>query len=405
MSFSSASSPQSYRPLPEQHITANCVHYGGVTRSPNDDRRRPAMPGAVSRRNLLLGVGAATGALAFRGSPQQYRPAYLRWAFAGNPAAGPTDRWSWQGLQGDRKRPSLAAVPNQLVYATAVRRASDPGGITQCIRPADVPNEWLLRDPAGRVISRSQGDTVALDVGNPDYRSAAAKFLVDKCTRERWSGVAHDEINPKFSFGWPGAMPARYPTDERWQTALTGYVKVISDALRSAGFISAGNVGTVTTASRPFNEDIVRAGCTSISEFFVAGGWDPASAATAENRQWTEQVAWAEANLRAGRRVILHDRQVDPGRVLYGLGTFLLIDDGNAVYGADAGYDAATTPYPQCFADAVKLGNPQGPRTEIQPNVWTRRFASGLVLVNSSKNTAYRGARKMQPTSALIQLT
>lgn len=307
-------------------------------------------------------------------------------------------------MQGDRSRPPLASVPHQLVYASAVRRTSDPGGITQCMLPKDAPDEWLLRDQAGQVISRAQGDTVALDVGNSGFRSAAAKFLVDKCTRQRWSGVAHDELNPVFGFGWSGAVPARYPTDAQWQGALLGYLAVLKDALVGAGFLLAGNVGTVTTASRPFNEAIVRAGCLSISEFFVSGGRDPASAATAENGQWAEQVNWVEWNLRAGRRVVVHDAQTEPDRIRYGLGTFLLLDDGHGVYGADADYNADTTPYPQCFVDAKKLGSPRDSRQEIQLNVWERRFTAGKVLVNSSEKSAVIGSRLMAPTSAAIEL-
>lgn len=364
----------------------------------------PGRVGAVSRRSLLLGAAAGTGALAFGLPPSEYQPTYIRWAFAGNPSVGDTQRWAWQGLQGDRSRPPLASVPHQLVYASAVRRTSDPEGITQCMLPKNVPDEWLLRDQAGRVISRAQGDTVALDVGNSKVRSAAAKFLVEKCARQRWSGVAHDEFNPVFGFGWSGAVPARYPTDTQWQEALLGYVAVLSKAVADAGFLFAGNVGTVTTTSRPFNKAIVRTGCLSISEFFVAGGRDPASAATAENGQWAEQVDWVEWNLHAGRRVVVHDAQTEPGRIRYGLGTFLLLDDGHGVYGADADYNADTTPYPQCFVDAKKLGSTRDSRREIHPHVWERRFSAGKVLVNSSEKSAVIGSRVMAPTSALVEL-
>lgn len=330
----------------------------------------------------------------------------MRYCFAGDPSTGPTERWRWQGLQGDRRRPPAEQVPHQLVYATAVRRTSDPAGTTQCARPQDVPDAWVLRDEAGRPVTRGQGgEDTALDVGDPGFQLASADFLVAKCRRERWAGVLHDEFNPEFGFGWDGAVPAKHPTTQAWQAALLGYVTVLARRLADAGFLLAGNIGTVTRYSRGWNQQLVDAGLVPVSEFFVTGATGNGTIATAENGLWAEQVDWLDRNLAAGRTVVVHERQTDEALVRYGLGTFLLCDDGHGVFGADVDYDAATTPYPDCFADAVRLGSPGGARTELRPGLWRRRFSHGHVLVNSSGTATTWDGVTVAPTTATLSLT
>lgn len=368
----------------------------------------------LSRRRLLqLGGLTAAGlcvpwsATAWADSTPataSYTPTFLRFAYYGNPTAAGTERWQWQGLQGDRARPSFATVPEQYVYADTVKRSGDPTGITQCMRPGDVANAWLLRDRSGAVIHRDSNDDYALDVGNSAYRNAAADFLVRKCQTERWSGILLDEVNPTISWAFPGAVPARYPTDAAWQGALRGFVQVLASRLKAAGFGLVGNVGTAEKQYRAWCESLVRVGMVCNSEFFVCGGYGTNNVATLEDGTWAEQMDWMEWAQANGPRVLVHDKQDDDKLIRYGVGSFLLADTGKGVYGADVNYGADTR-YPVCFDEAKQLGSPIGVRTQVQPGVWRRDFSSGYVLVNSStRATTYQG-RPVPSTSGTIVVT
>lgn len=375
------------------------------------DSGRAAAPGGTLTRRRVLQLGAFVAAAAAlplsapptaRADALNYKPTYLRFAFSGDPAQAGTERWQWQGLQGDRVRPSTSRVAQQFVYATVVRRNSDPTGITQCLRPADIRSEWLLRDSAGRIITRGSDPDNALDVGNPEFRDAAANFLVAKCRNENWSGVLMDELNSSFGWGgWP-STPVLYPTDAAYQNALVGFVQVLASRLHAAGFRLAGNLGTVNTRYLSFCQNIVKAGVIPNSEYFVAGG-DGSVPASIEDGRWSEQVSWLEWSLANGSQTLIHDKQTAERPACYGLSTFLLVDDGHGVYGADVAYSASTT-YPQCFADALRLGAPLGARRQVQSGVWRRDFANGSVIVNASRNaTTYAGCA-LSGTSAALTL-
>jgi len=384
----------------------------------------PVQHRAISRRRLLMLGGTAAGAALVantvantrgRGfallpnssfapstSSATYVPTFARFAFSGDPSAPGTERWQWQGLQGDLKRPAAELVANQLLYATAVQRSSDPAGITQCLLPRNVASSWRLRDHQGRLVQRDHDDDTALDVGEPAFQQAAAQFLLAKCREQRWSGVLHDEINADFQFGWPGAVPAAYPTPGDWQTAQLRYVRVLARRLNEAGFVLAGNLGTVTRDARSWSEQLVAAGMTAVSEFFVTGNADGGTMASAENGQWQEQIDWAEWNLAQRRTVVLHERQSAEAPIRYGLATFLLVDTGTGVFGADVDYDATTTPYPKCFTDAARLGPPTDRRLELNGGLWSRQFRNGLVLVNSNEHAMTWHGTELSPTSAAI---
>lgn len=379
---------------------------------------------AISRRRLLMFGGVAAGAglvgntvantqgrgftplsgwlSAPRNSQAAYAPTFARFAFSGDPSRPGTERWQWQGLQGDRSRPAADLVVNQLVYASAVERSSDPAGITQCMRPRDVARSWRLHDLDGRLVQRNHDDDTALDVGEPAFQEAAAQFLLAKCIDQRWSGVLHDEFNADFQFGWPGAVPATYPTPADWQAAQLRYVRVLAQRLNEAGFVLAGNLGTVTRDTRNWSEQLVEAGMIAVSEFFVTGATGGGTMASAENGQWKEQVDWVEWNLARHTTVVVHERQNAEAPIRYGLGTFLLVDTGTGVFGADVDYDAAATPYPACFTDATMLGSPTSSRVEVADGTWARNFRNGQVLVNSREMTTQWRGITLPPTSAAI---
>ncbi|GAB2936910.1 hypothetical protein GCM10027047_37010 [Rhodococcus aerolatus] len=355
------------------------------------------MPRGPSRRALLRGAGAAL--LAATAAASGVRPgspagaaaaagpapagsgglSLLRFAYSGDTDGPGAQRFQWQGLQGDLARP--AGVATVLVYATAVERRDDPAGTTQCLPPAEVADRWRLRDTRGDVVTRAGGD-VALDVGDAALRSRAADFLVAKCRADGWTGVLLDEVNAEFGWGWPGAVPARYPTPQSWQAAQQGFVAALGDALRGAGLSLAGNVAQPLWPE--FCLALAAGGMEPVVENFVAGRVGPAGYLTARGGGWEARLAWVERAQAVTSRVVLHDTQTDEAAIRYGLGSFLLVDDGSGVYGASVAYDA-DPPFPDAYRAAGGLGAPRSSRTEVAPGVWARDFAGGRLVVNATR--------------------
>ena len=344
-----------------------------------------------------VALGPAT-VLARAGSA--YSPAFFRYAFSGNTAAAGSDRWAWQVLQGDRAKP--AGVDNLFVYATAVQRPSDPRGITQCMPPSEVRDEWFLRDQDGQKIHRGingVGGDYALDVGHPGFRARAASFLVDKCRRENWDGVLHDEINGELTWAFHGARSARYPTSEAYRRVQLDYIRFLRGELAAAGLRLAGNIGE--SIYRAWCEDLTRAGMITMSETFVSGNLGRSGPMSSDDGQWTRRVDWLEWSVANAPAVFIQDRQNEEGPITYGLATFLLADNGRGAYGASTAYSGAD-PWRRCFTAAQQLGAPTGPRQLISGALWRRGFEHGHVLVNAARSaTTYHGVA-IAPTSGRI---
>ena len=243
----------------------------------------------ITRRHVLQ-LGAAAGS---------YVPTLMRIAFSGDPAGAGTERWRWQLIQDGQSRPTKAQDPSQFVYAAFVKRNSDPGGLTQCLRPADVRSEWILKDSSGNPMPRNNGDEVCLDVGDADYQQAAAQFLISKCRSGNWTGVYMDEINANFDWAGYPARPGKYPDDTSWRSALVSFCGYLAQQLKAAGFLIAGNLGTYSNYnSYTFARTLVANGMIPRVEFFVAGnqnaGQAPQSTDGDQDNNWPIQMGWLD---------------------------------------------------------------------------------------------------------------
>lgn len=355
-----------------------------------------ALGGAVLG-GLVVGGGLSTSG---EGPGSSYTPTFLRFDFSGDTAEYGSDRWQWQGLQGDRPRP--AGVRQAFVYATAVQRPGDGLGVTQCVPPGGVKDSWFLRDRSGEKIFRSiNGGDYALDVGNVEFRKSAGAFLLDKCARQGWDGVIHDEVNGELEWAFPGALSEKYPDPAAYRQVQLEYVSELGDTLRSGGFQLAGNIGQPIYET--WCKDLSRTGMITSTEVFVAGDEGSSGMATADDGTWKERVEFTEWSMLHTQQVLVHDRATDPASIAYGLCSFLLVDNGRGAYGADLAY-SAPTPYPVSFNDAVRLGPPVGARSEVETNLWRREFSRGYVLVNSGTVRAAHQGDVLSPTSGAIIL-
>jgi len=381
------------------------------------DRGGALLPAAsnVTRRHVLQ-LGAAAAAVALipwskltptaEAAAGSYTPTLMRIAFSGDPAGAGTERWRWQLIQDGQSRPTLAQVPEQFVYATYVRRNSDNAGLTQCLPPGQVTADWLLRDGAGNPITRNAGDDTAIDVGNPNFQSAAANSLIAKCRNGGWTGVWMDEVNYDFTFGGWSATPAKYPDNVSWQRALLAFTKYLAAQLKAVGFTFGGNLGTYSAYnSASFARNLAAGGMIPGVEFFVAGnqnaGQAPQGVDGDQDNNWPVQMGWLDWCMANAAQSVFHDDATDQNRITYSFGSFLLADNGTGRYGADVNQDT-NTPYPQCYTDAGKLGAPNGARYSPEAGVWRRDFATGSVVVNTNRNAVTYNGQSYAGVSAVI---
>jgi len=381
------------------------------------DRGGALLPAAsnVTRRHVLQ-LGAAAAAVAFmpwskltptaEAAGGGYTPALMRIAFSGDPAGAGTERWRWQLIQDGQSRPTKTQAPSQFVYAAFVKRSGDNQGLTQCLRPADVQPQWILKDNSGNPLSRNNGEDLCLDVGNSGYQQAAAQFLIAKCRSGNWTGVYMDEINANFDWvGYP-ARPAKYPDDTSWRSALVSFCGYLAQQLKAAGYLLAGNLGTYSEYnSHAFARTLVTGGMIPGVEFFVAGnqnvGQAPQSTDGDQDNNWPIQMGWLDWCMANAAQSVFHDDATDPARITYSFGSFLLADNATGRYGADVSQDT-NTPYPQCYTDAGALGAPVGSRYQPQAGVWRRDFTTGSVVVNTNRNAITYNGRSYAGVSAVI---
>jgi len=335
-----------------------------------------------------------------------YNPTLMRIAFSGDPAGAGTERFRWQLIQDGQSRPTQPQAPSQFVYAAFIKRNSDPGGLTQCLHPADVRPEWILKDSSGNPLPRNSGDEVCLDVGHTGYQQAAAQFLISKCRTGGWSGVYMDEINANWDWAGYPARPAKYPDDTPWRAALVSFCGYLAQQLKTAGFLLAGNLGTYSNYnSHDFARTLVTNGMIPGVEFFVAGnqnaGQAPQSTDGDQDNNWPVQMGWLDWCMANAPQSVFHDDATDSTRIAYSFGSFLLADNGTGRYGADTNQDT-NAPYPQCYTDAQKLGVPTGARQQVQSRVWRRDFVNGRVVVNVNRQVVTYAGTQLAGTSAAI---
>lgn len=230
----------------------------------------------------------------------------------------------------------------------------------QRIRIADDDNSWYLMDP-----------------GNPGWRAYFLERVKQFQSDPNWDGVFLDNVPVTLAFREDeGNIPASYPDDASYQTAIRGFLKFLHDEyfqpnskLLFANLVSrrddSGWVGHLENIDGAMYEGWA---------LDWPDGYRPADV-------WEEQLQVAEQTQQAGKYIILVSlgTKQDAALQQFAFASYLLINQGHAAfrYSNSSSYNEIWL-----YDDySLDLGDPLGDRYKVESE-WRRDFTNGSVTVN-----------------------
>lgn len=243
---------------------------------------------------------------------------------------------------------------------------------------------WLLSDTSGRPLAFEDFPFLyAADVGSSSYQRAWAGHVLHDLRGAPWDGVFMDDVNASLRHHADVASVARYPTDERYQAAMTSLLAAVGPRLQAAGKLVIANFGS--WSSFP---DVVRGWLPYTSggsdEQFLKWGRQ-AGQGYAGPATWAVQLQEVADTEAAGKLFVatIHSARNDERAARYGYATTLLAADGRTLFDLAADYTSETW-FPEYD---LAIGSPTGAESVDADGVHRRAFTNGLALVNPTLST------------------
>ena len=241
--------------------------------------------------------------------------------------------------------------------------------------------DWFLKDINNNPVRFNESGYFVMDPGNPDWQS----FFQDRITGFQkdggWKGIFLDNVDASLGrYTALGNLLNQYPDDKSFQDAIAAHLAKLSNDLRDK------------------QHKLVFANITYLREpevwlrylAYLDGAMMEAFAADWDNGyiselEWLSQLEIAEKTQTKGKTIILVTQggPDDRRRMLFGLASFLLVNNGQAYYrySNDEAYRKVWW-YPEFNID---LGQPLGPRYKLEGS-WRRDFENGSVKVDLTNN-------------------
>jgi hypothetical protein len=246
----------------------------------------------------------------------------------------------------------------------------------------DQHQDWFLLDVNENPIKFSDVGYMVMDPGNPGWNSFFIEKVLGFQKDPIWNGIFLDNIDASLGrFDAQFILTRQYADDQSFQDAVVNNLANLSNELHRNQKALFANITFLRQTEVWFRYLDFLDG--AMLEAF-AMDWDDGFISEAE---WLNQLEIAEATQAQGKTIILVT-QGDPDtreRMLFGLASFLLINDGKAFfrYSNDEAYRKVWW-YPEYELD---LGQPLGPRYK-ESGFWQRDFEKGSVTVDPSKHIA-----------------
>ncbi len=237
---------------------------------------------------------------------------------------------------------------------------------------------WLLQNTGGSPFTFGGYPWLwAADIGSADYQQAWASNVLGELTSAPWDGVFIDDVNPTIKWHYCLSCVKKYPSDDLYARAMTGFVRAVGPALQRAGYMDVANIGSwpdYTSTVDPW----LRSLSGAMDEMFLKWGTDPHSG-YADPATWATQLREIDTTESGGKLFIglTHSAANDEKAAIYGYATALLAGAGHTVYGM--GDRSSKNWFSQYSYD---LGDPVGSYSIDANGVYRRTFSNGLVLVN-----------------------
>ncbi|HTU70043.1 MAG TPA: hypothetical protein VMF11_06945 [Candidatus Baltobacteraceae bacterium] len=258
---------------------------------------------------------------------------------------------------------------------------------------------------------------VPLDMHNPAVVQYQVQSLISYAQANDYNALALDEVifedvmkggNPELGqtentseYGcgiWndDGTFTTVYtgPTDPTWTADVLNWVSTAKQAAESAGLAVIVNhpVGSVGNSNE---QSLLSSVDAEVDEdgFSDYGNYIDSSTFFKSTWSWMEWIqSQGKAFIDIDRYTLNGETSPTTDQIEYSIGTYLMANEGNADLFADAnngkgyGYGAENY-YPEY---ATQLGDPCGAMYEdsTDPQIYYRRFASGMVVVNASDSAS-----------------
>jgi hypothetical protein len=288
---------------------------------------------------------------------------------------------------------SLGVTSPIYVYLQLVE-IRDPGSCTEtpqgnqvAFQPGDFCEineqhpDWFLLDQNGnRIVDRN---SYYMDPGNREYRTFWLQRASALQEQFHWDGIFIDNVEASLSkLTEEGIVPAKYPNDESYQSAIEGFLAYLrDDYFEPHGQPVLANIISIEDWN-VWLRYLQYLDGAMIEAFAVDWSNDYRSLAN-----WELQMEAVDRALSQDKALILVSQSEgpDPDRQQFALASYLLIADEKVSfrYTDAAGYQQILL-----FDNyAMDLGKPLGPRKK-EAGSWRRDFSNGYILVNPQKHTA-----------------
>lgn len=273
------------------------------------------------------------------------------------------------------------------LYATIVRRPSDPEGRTQFLPPHLVQDSWCAHTPDGRdLVTRDRGDGPEnlINIAVAQWRVSAISSIVDQVVAHGATGVYVDEVDAWWRYAWTllGSNGAKeFRSEGYWRNMWLTFLEQLAAALHGKGKKLWVNLGADYNAVEPWQNTIVGL-VDAINIEFYTGRERVGAKPTTLSDSWLSQNAFVAAVEKIGKPVHVHCSSLDQKTVNYAYCSWLLHTEfrgsfsASLDYGGQFGYPDQTL-----WTRSQSLGKPLGPVTSNGP-IRSRKFAGGTVHVN-----------------------
>jgi Hypothetical glycosyl hydrolase family 15 len=247
--------------------------------------------------------------------------------------------------------------------------------------------DWFLGDKSGNRIRFDDFRHLwQMDVGNAGYQKRWIDNVQTSLKEHGFDGVIMDDALTLADEHHQGVVPSGYPTNKTFQDAYASMLAAVGESMHAAGLLTVANISNafetpgvwgryLTHLDAGFQEHFVNWTTTPGSGY--VWDWGP--------NGWRAQVDEIVTAAAMGKWAAVKSgnlsRSQDPAGYFYGLGSYLLANDGNSLFGsADLGYQPEYD---------WNLGAPRGSYYAVPgaTSVYRRDFTQGTVIVNASQGS------------------
>jgi hypothetical protein len=287
-------------------------------------------------------------------------------------------------------------VTSPILQYLALQEVQDPGNCTNVPYGNQAPYQegdfcwinqnhpdWFLLDKTGNRISN--GHIYYLDPGDPGYQAFWLQRARQTQDKSSWDGIFIDDVFASLStFENLGKLPAKYPDDASYQTAVQGFLAYLYKSYFMPNQVPV--IGNITDLREnqtwyQYLNYLDGAMTYSFAVLWSEGYLTPEA--------WETQMQKIDQTQALGKSIILvaFGPKSDLDRQTFALASYLLINKG----GASFAYKYSDTDYYEQiwhFDDnLLALGTPLGDRYR-NGQTWRRDFTNGYVLVNPVAHTS-----------------